>query len=92
MFKTKLTPSLSLQAAKMIHKNHGRKQLIKGKVILDAGIQRTSISKIIRKSLNVSAKAIEDVNSSMLRKFRDAIKIYQLCFTSSKKPIVTKTY
>ena len=62
--QNQLTPAVLLQTAAVILENPDTKQQVKLKVLLDAGSQRTYISERIRKFLNLSTEAIEDVNIS----------------------------
>ena len=62
--QNQLTPAVLLQTAAVILENPDTKQKVKPKVLLDAGSQRTYISERIRKFLNLSTEAVEDVNIS----------------------------
>ena len=62
--QNQLTPAVLLQTAAVILENPDTKQQVKLKVLLDAGSQRTYISERIRKFLNLSTEAVEDVNIS----------------------------
>ena len=62
--QNQLTPAVLLQTATVILKNPDTKQQVKVKVLLDAGSQRTYISESIRKFLNLSTEAVEDVDIS----------------------------
>ena len=57
-------PTVLLQTAAVILENPNTKQQVKMKVLLDAGSQKTYISERIRKCLNLSTEAVEDVNFS----------------------------
>ena len=58
------TPALLLQNAAVIFENPNTKQQVRVKVLLDAGSQRTYISEIISKFINLPTEAVEDVNIS----------------------------
>ena len=62
--QNQLTPVVLLQTAAVILENPNTKQQVKMKVLLDAGSQKTYISERIRKCLNLSTEAVEDVNFS----------------------------
>ena len=62
--QNQLTPVVLLQTAAVILENPNTKQQVKVKVLLDAGSQRTYISERIRKFLNLSTEAVEDVDIS----------------------------
>ena len=62
--QNQLTPAVLLQTAAVILENPDTKQQVKVKVLLDAGSQRTYISERIRKFLNLSTEAVEDVDIS----------------------------
>ena len=71
--QNQLTPAL-LQTAAVILENRDTKQQVKVKVLLDAGSQRTYISERIRKFLNFSTEAVEDVNISTFGNFQTLSK------------------
>ena len=62
--RNQLTPAVLLQTPAVIPENPDTKQQVKVKVLLDAGSQRTYISERIRKFLNLSTEAVEDVDIS----------------------------
>ena len=62
--QNQLTAAVLLQTAAVIHENPDTKQQVKVKVLLDAGSERTYISERIRKFLNLSTEAVEDVDIS----------------------------
>ena len=62
--QNQLTPAVLLQTVAAIIKSPHTKQRVKVKVLLDIGSQRSCISEIIRKFLNPSTEAVEDVNIS----------------------------
>ena len=62
--QNQLAPAVLLQTAAVIIENPDTKQQVKVKVLLDAGSQRTYISERIRKFLNLSTEAVEDIDIS----------------------------
>ena len=62
--QNQLTPAVLLQTAAVILENPDTKQQVKVKILPDRGSQRTYISERIWEFLNLSTKAVEDVNIS----------------------------
>ena len=62
--QNQLTPAVFLQTAAVILENPNTKQQVKVKALLDAGSRKTYISERIRKFLNLSTEAVENVNIS----------------------------
>ena len=60
--QNQLAPVLLLQTAAVILENPDTKQQLEVKVLLDASCQKTYISERILRFLNLSTKAVEDVN------------------------------
>ena len=60
-----LTPAVILHTAAVYLGNLDTKHLVKVKVLLDAGLQRTYISERIWKFVNLSIKDVEDVSTSI---------------------------
>ena len=82
--QNQLTPAILLQAAAVIRENPDMKQQVKGKVLLDGGSQRIYISERIRKFLNLSTEAVEDVNISNFGNSQTLSKSIDLVFLAAK--------
>ena len=82
--QNQLTPAVLLQTAAVILENPDTKQQVKLKVLLDAGSQRTYISERIRKFLNLSTEAVEDVNISTFGNSQTLSKSIDLVFLVAK--------
>ena len=63
-----------LQTAAVILENSNTKKRVKVKVLLDTGSEKTYLSERIRKFLNLSTEAVDDVNISISGNFQTISK------------------
>ena len=94
--QNQLTPAVFLQTAAVILENPNTKQQVKVKALLDAGSRKTYISERIRKFLNLSTEAVENVNistfgnSQTLSKPIDRVSLFSK--SNSHKNILIKAF
>ena len=93
--QNQLIPAVLLQTVSVILENPDTKQQVKVKILLDAGSQRIYIPDGIRKFLNFSTEAVEDINIGTFRNSQTLSKpidcVLLVARTNSHKNILIKS-